>query len=171
MIDFGVTKMMLIGVVALVVIGPEKLPKVARMAGSLFGRAQRYINEVKAEVGREMELDELRKMHDDIKQAAGDMHQSISHTIADTENQLNAGLSATWRDPRDEPDVDMPSLAAQNAEQLMRKIKSFRKKKLASESVPSWYKNKNGRRTRVVSAAARVARYRPSGPTKPTFFH
>ena len=70
MIDLGLSKLALIGVVALVVIGPEKLPRVARMAGSLFGRAQRYINEVKSEVSREIELDELRKMHKDMQEAA-----------------------------------------------------------------------------------------------------
>jgi sec-independent protein translocase protein TatB len=167
MIDFGVTKMMLIGVVALVVIGPEKLPKVARMAGSLFGRAQRYINEVKAEVSREMELDEFRKMHDDIRQAAGEVRQSISGSISEVEDDLNAA----WRDPRDEPAIMQSSLADRDAAQLMRKVKNFRKKKLASEAVPNWYKHKSGRKTRVVSAAARVARYRPSGPNRPTFFH
>ena len=69
MIDLGLSKMALIAVVALVVIGPEKLPKVARMAGSLFGRAQRYMNEVKSEVSREMELDELRKMQKEMQDA------------------------------------------------------------------------------------------------------
>ena len=62
MLDLGLTKMALIGVVALVVLGPERLPGVARTAGALFGRAQRYINDVKAEVSREMELDGLRRM-------------------------------------------------------------------------------------------------------------
>jgi len=66
MIDIAFSKLAIIGAAALVFIGPEKLPKVARMAGTLFGRAQRYINDVKAEVSREMELDELRKMHQDI---------------------------------------------------------------------------------------------------------
>src|SRR5579872_5574452 len=97
MIDFGLTKMMLIGVVALVVIGPEKLPKVARMAGSLFGRAQRYINEVKAEVSREMEFDELRKMHDQVKQAASDVEHSIHRDMAETESELNAAWSGEQR--------------------------------------------------------------------------
>ncbi len=64
MIDLGLSKLAIIGVVALIVIGPEKLPKVARMAGSLYGRAQRYLHDVKAEVSREIELDELRKRRD-----------------------------------------------------------------------------------------------------------
>jgi len=169
MIDFGLTKMMLIGVVALVVIGPEKLPKVARMAGSLFGRAQRYINEVKAEVSREMEFDELRKMHDQVKQAASDVGQSIHRDMAETESDLNATWSGEQRsiggsmgDSMHVPDID----------QMSRKSKDFRKKRLARGAVPAWYKNQNGYRTSVISAAARVARYRPrSMTTKSTFFH
>ena len=62
MFDLGLEKMALIGVVALVVIGPEKLPRVARTVGMLLGKAQRYVNDVKSEVNRSMELDELRKM-------------------------------------------------------------------------------------------------------------
>ena len=78
MIDLGITKIALIGAVALVVIGPEKLPAVARMAGTLFGRAQRYISSVKAEVNREMQMDELRKMQENIREAA-----ETVNTIAD----------------------------------------------------------------------------------------
>src|SRR5471032_1479415 len=78
MIDLGLTKLAVIGVVALIVIGPEKLPKVARMAGSLLGRAQRYLNEVKAEVSREIELDELRKMQKDMQEAAGHVEKSVA---------------------------------------------------------------------------------------------
>ena len=63
MIDIGLSKMALIGAVALIVIGPEKLPRVARTVGTLLGKAQRYVSDVKAEVNRSMELDELRKMN------------------------------------------------------------------------------------------------------------
>jgi sec-independent protein translocase protein TatB len=170
MIDFGLTKMMLIGVVALVVIGPEKLPKVARMAGSLFGRAQRYINQVKAEVGREMELDELRKIHDEVKQAASDVEQSITRNISQTESDLNA----TWADVAGDSAKGVAGTPpdAPDALQLARKIKDFRRKKLARGAVPTWYKQQNGRKTRVISAAARVAMYRPAGMAgKTTFFH
>ena len=52
---------MVIGIVALLVIGPEKLPKVARTLGHLLGRAQRYVNDVKSDINREMQLDELKK--------------------------------------------------------------------------------------------------------------
>jgi sec-independent protein translocase protein TatB len=166
MIDFGLTKMMLIGVVALVVIGPEKLPKVARMAGSLFGRAQRYINDVKAEVSREMELDELRKIHDDAKKAASEVEQSIASQMSQTESELNAAWSGT-------PDAaGTAQRALPDAAQLARKAKDFRRKKLARGALPSWYKQQNGHKTRVMSAAARVAKFRAAGSAgKSTFFH
>jgi sec-independent protein translocase protein TatB len=166
MIDFGLTKMMVIGVVALVVIGPEKLPKVARMAGSLFGRAQRYINEVKAEVSREMEFDELRKMHDDVRQAASDVHQDIARDLAETQSDLNA----VWSD--EQRSIGGSLRTAPDLDQMTRKSRDFRKKRMTRGAVPSWYKNQNGYRTSVISAAARVARYRPSSmASKSTFFH
>jgi sec-independent protein translocase protein TatB len=167
MIDFGLTKMMLIGVVALVVIGPEKLPKVARMAGSLFGRAQRYINDVKAEVSREMELDELRKIHEDAKKAASEVEQSINSHISQTESELNAAWSGT-------PDAadGVTQQALPDAGQVARKIKDFRRKKLARGALPTWYKHQSGRKTRVISAAARVAKFRAAGTAgKSPFFH
>src|SRR6476620_7855590 len=103
MIDLGLTKIALIGVVALVVIGPEKLPKVARMAGSLFGRAQRYINDVKSEVSREIELDELRKMQQDVKEAASSVENSISGSLAEAETELKSG----WGDGDSSFDVPL----------------------------------------------------------------
>jgi sec-independent protein translocase protein TatB len=167
MIDFGLTKMMLIGVVALVVIGPEKLPKVARMAGSLFGRAQRYINDVKAEVSREMELDELRKIHEDAKKAASEVEQSIASHVSQTESEINAAWSGT---PAAVSDADR--YAQPDAGALARKVKDFRRKKLARGALPSWYKHQSGHKTRVISAAARVSKFRAVGAAgKSTFFH
>jgi Tat protein translocase TatB subunit len=80
MIDIGLSKMALIGAVALVVIGPEKLPRVARTVGTLLGKAQRYVSDVKAEVNRSMELDELRKMKDTVETAARDVEKSVHET-------------------------------------------------------------------------------------------
>ena len=62
MIDLGVSKLALIAVVALIVVGPERLPKIARMAGNLFGRAQRYMADVKSEVSRQMDVEEFKKL-------------------------------------------------------------------------------------------------------------
>jgi len=167
MIDIGLSKLALIGVVALVVIGPERLPKVARMAGSLFGRAQRYINDVKAEVTREIELEELRKMKKDVEDAAGEVESGLAKSLDETQNAIheawNGGEASdssttSWR--------NSPGPGA-----LAIKAKNFRKKRLARNSaVPAWYKNQNGRRTHAISAAARVAKFRPIGTGKSADF-
>ena len=77
--------MALIGVVALIVIGPEKLPRVARTVGTLLGKAQRYVSDVKAEVSRSIELDELRKMKDTMTDAAKDMENTIQSNASEIE--------------------------------------------------------------------------------------
>lgn len=164
MIDLGISKLALIGVVALVVIGPERLPKVARMAGTLFGRAQRYINEVKSEVSREIELEELRKMQKEMQEAASSVEQTIAQNISEVENEMRGVQDA----------LSNPLLDTTTPDQIAVKAKDFRKKKLARASaIPSWYKKQSGRRTRVISGAARVAKYRPAGAVRKTsaYFH
>lgn len=164
MIDLGITKLALIGVVALVVIGPEKLPKVARLAGSLFGRAQRYINDVKSEVSREIELDELREIQQEITDAAKDVEHSISRNLAETERELKSG----WGDPKSDA---TPSFSYPTSDHLALKAKDFRRKKLTRTSaIPLWYKQRNGGKTHIISAAARVARYRRGRKVFPSFF-
>jgi sec-independent protein translocase protein TatB len=170
MIDIGLTKIALIGVVALVVIGPEKLPTVARMAGSLFGRAQRYINEVKSEVSREIELDELRKMQKEMQDAATDVEQSISKNI----HAVEKGAHEAWHDTIGDFDAPLvnPLLSTVTPDQLAVKVKDFRRKKLArSSAVPAWYKHRSGHKTRVISAAARVARFSPARAGKSSSFY
>lgn len=81
--------MVVIAVVALIVIGPERLPKVARTLGHLFGRMQRYVNDVKADISREMELDELRKLQATVEDAARAIETSVSKEISNTESELN----------------------------------------------------------------------------------
>lgn len=91
MFDLSFTELMLVGVVALVVIGPEKLPKVARTVGHLLGRAQRYVSDVKGDIQREVELDELRKMKEEMESAA----QSVKGSFAKTEASLKKELSTS----------------------------------------------------------------------------
>jgi sec-independent protein translocase protein TatB len=163
MIDLGLSKLALIGVVALVVIGPERLPKVARMAGTLFGRAQRYINEVKSEVSREIELEELRKMHTDMQQAAGDVEQSIARSMSEVERDVHSA----WNGSSGGGDSVNALREPPTPDQLAVKAKNFRKKKLArSSAIPSWYKRQSGHKTRVISGAARVAKYRPASAAR-----
>jgi len=90
MFDIGFSEIVVIGVVALVVIGPERLPKTARMLGVLFGRLQRYVNEVKSDISREMELDELRKLKSEVQGAARDFQQSVTGATSSVESGLRS---------------------------------------------------------------------------------
>lgn len=149
MLDLGISKMALIGAVALVVIGPEKLPRVARTVGALLGKAQRYVADVKAEVNRSMDLEELRKMKDTVEGAARDVEQSVQTAATDFEkdwSEATAGLSST------------PSAWEPLPPEYKHPGKNWRLKRGA---VPHWYKARTGVRTRALSGAARVARYRP----------
>lgn len=101
MFDIGFSEIVVIAVVALIVIGPERLPKAARTLGHLFGRLQRYVNDVKADINREMELDELRKLQQEVKSAARDIESSVQKAASDfqssaraVEGELNAAASA-----------------------------------------------------------------------------
>lgn len=168
MIDLGLSKIALIGVVALVVIGPEKLPKVARMAGTLYGRAQRYISQVKSEVSREIELEELRKMQQEVRAAASGLEQTIAANLQAAET----GLNTAWQPDEIQPGP-RPARAALTPAQQTARLKKFRRNRLAHTSgVPTWYKRQSGQRAHVQSAAARVARHRPAarGKSRRSFY-
>ncbi|MCA8277089.1 Sec-independent protein translocase protein TatB [Burkholderia sp. AU30280] len=175
MLDLGLSKMALIGVVALVVLGPERLPRVARTAGALFGRAQRYINDVKAEVSREIELDALRTMKTDFEAAARNVETTIHDNLREHEKELNdtwhsavGGLDETAGGAgsygSDTPGA--PSWRGSTAA-LAPKRRNWRVKQAAA---PVWYKRATTRRTHVQSGAARVARHQPASLRRPTRF-
>ena len=82
MFDIGFSEMMVVAVVALIVIGPERLPKVARTLGHMFGRMQRYVNDVKSDISREMELEELRKLQATVEDSARAIETSFTHQIS-----------------------------------------------------------------------------------------
>jgi sec-independent protein translocase protein TatB len=88
MFDIAFSEMLLIGVVALVVIGPERLPKVARTLGHLFGRLQRYVAQVKSDVNREMELSELSKVKSEFEGAAREFQRDIETKMTDAEREI-----------------------------------------------------------------------------------
>jgi len=100
MFDIGFSELLVIAVVALLVIGPERLPKVARTAGHLFGRLQRYVNDVKADIQREMELEELKKLRSQFEDAARSVQESVSEVdqqvraVGDDLNRAAADLAA-----------------------------------------------------------------------------
>ncbi len=160
MIDLGISKLALIGTVALIVIGPEKLPRVARTVGTLLGKAQRYVNDVKAEVSRSMEMDELRKMKDSVESAARDVEQSFERTASTVRDDLEgvAGSESDFTSSTDpEAESDRSWFSPRPAVYTPPR-KNWRVKRGA---MPRWYKLQNGVRTHVQSGAARVARHRP----------
>lgn len=88
MFDIGFSELIVIGLVALVVIGPERLPRVARTAGALLGRAQRYVNDVKSEVRREMEMEDLKKFQAQLEEQARDLENTIHQGVSGAESAL-----------------------------------------------------------------------------------
>lgn len=94
MFDVGFSEMIVIAVVALIVIGPERLPKVARTAGHLLGRLQRYVGDVKSDINREMQLDELKKLQEQVAAEARDMEKQVNEQMTSVESSLNDSIAA-----------------------------------------------------------------------------
>jgi sec-independent protein translocase protein TatB len=157
MLDFGFDKMALIGAVALIVIGPEKLPRVARTVGTLLGKAQRYVADVKAEVNRSIELEELQKMKSQFETAARDVHDTVRKEFDETRSAISGDASA-FGDAAGAAAV----LPYEPTTHWPRSYKPPKKNwRLKRAAVPAWYKQRNGVRTHAQSGAARVARFRP----------
>ena len=94
MFDIGFSELLVIALVALIVIGPQKLPRVARTLGHLAGRLQRYVADVKADINREVELDELRKMKDSVQEAATGIENSVQSELSKAEGDLNSAAES-----------------------------------------------------------------------------
>jgi sec-independent protein translocase protein TatB len=150
MFDIGVTKLAIIGGIALVVIGPEKLPGLAKTIGTLLGRARRYVADVKAEVNRSMELDELKKMKETMETAARDVENTIHTSASDFEK--------SWADVTNTASESLALNATPSFPAYRHPKKKWRLKQGAT---PNWYKARTGTRTKALSGAARVARFRP----------
>lgn len=97
MFDFGFSKLLLIGIVALVVIGPERLPRVARTLGHLYGRLQRYVTQVKADINREMEIAELHKVKTEFESAARSFQSEVEAKVADAEHEIREAHASLER--------------------------------------------------------------------------
>ena len=156
MIDLGISKMALIGAVALIVIGPEKLPRVARTMGALLGKAQRYVSDVKAEVNRSMELDELKKMKDTVEGAARDVESTI---------QTSASASDFEKEWAETTGTAATALSTELLTVPPEYKHPQKKWRIKQGATPNWYKARAGVRTRALSGAARVARFRPYKPS------
>ncbi len=157
MIDFGFDKIALIGAVALIVIGPEKLPRVARTVGHLFGKAQRYVSDVKAEVNRSIELEELKKMKTEFEDAARDVKQSVEREV----QEAGTAFDQEWRSAT----AGLEGPGSSSSSSTIAPQPSYRHPKknwrLKRGAMPQWYKQRHGVRAKAQSGAARVARFRP----------
>ena len=160
MIDFGFDKIALIGAVALIVIGPERLPKVARTVGHLVGKAQRYVADVKAEVNRSIELEELKKMKTQFEDAARNVESTVQQEI----HQTRADFESTWGDAAG-LGHGSDTAALHDGATPSSLVPAYRhpgkKWRLKRAAVPQWYRQRHGVRGHVQSGAARVARFRP----------
>jgi len=115
MFDIGISEIMVIAVVALIVLGPEKLPKTARTLGHLFGRLQRYVADVKADINRELQLEELKKLQAEVKTAATSFESSMSAAATEiqsnvraVETDLNAAAAGSAAEPTAAAPVALP---------------------------------------------------------------
>jgi sec-independent protein translocase protein TatB len=150
LLDIGVTKIAIIGAIALVVIGPDKLPGLAKTVGTLLGRARRYVADVKEEVNRSMELDELKKMRETVETAARDVENTIQTSSAE--------FKKNWSEATDLANESSLDSAYSYSPQYKHPKKNWRLKVAAT---PNWYKARTGTRSKAQSGAARVARFRP----------
>ena len=124
MFDIGFSEMVVVGVVALIVIGPERLPKVARTAGHLYGRLQRYVSSVKSDISQEIQLDEMRRVGQEFKEsihsAATDLKQEATVVDDYLRNELEGVTQAVTQVSRDMPEpAPQPALADSPAQQSL----------------------------------------------------
>jgi sec-independent protein translocase protein TatB len=119
MFDVGISEIMVIAVVALIVLGPEKLPKTARTLGHLFGRLQRYVSDVKADINRELALEELKKMQAEVTTAATEFKASVSSAAEDVQSKVNAveaDLNSAANEMKAETPIEIASPAEPEAQ-------------------------------------------------------
>ena len=163
MIDLGISKLTLIGIVAVLVVGPDKLPGVARTAGTLLGRLQRYVNGLKAEINQVTELDELRRMKQDMQRAASNFERDLHSMAAEVRHDL--GVAKTFNGCNDVEDVEDCSTWVHSSSAIETNRQPTRTNwRIKRAATPQWYKARHRVRTSALSGAARVARYRPKKP-------
>ncbi len=102
MFDVAFSELLIAAVVALIVIGPERLPKVARQAGEWLGKIQRYVNDVKSDVGRQMQIEELRRMQTEITEAAHELKKSVEQGAAEVHKEVDSLSAAIAGEPEAE---------------------------------------------------------------------
>lgn len=153
MIDFDFAKCVVIALVALVVLGPQRLPYVARTAGALLGRAQRYFNQIKTEVAREIELEEIREMKGGLEQAAASLQDLFSRTARQTAHELNGMFVGDIRPTKSDTDANHSGSALAVANRSRMRRSQWRARQTVQ---PLWYKRAMLKRSRLTSSAVHV---------------
>ncbi|MBN3855023.1 Sec-independent protein translocase subunit TatB [Paraburkholderia sp. Ac-20340] len=160
MFDFALSKMAMIGVVSLVVLGPERLPRVARTSGALLGRAQRYIHSVREEVSREIELAEIRQAVKEVESSARLLETSLHDGMHKVESLAHAATTPESMTPTaalPAPDANVHTAPPfVRADEIIAQMQA-RRRRLRSRQVtlPKWYKRASTRRGKLASGAAR----------------
>lgn len=113
MFDIGFTELMIVALVGLIVIGPERLPKVARTVGHLLGRLQRYVGDVKSDINREMQLEDLKKLQVQVAEQARDMERQVNDQLQSVETSLNQSILDSAAKPA-AADTASPTTAEQS---------------------------------------------------------
>lgn len=106
MFDIGLSEMAIVAVVALIVLGPERLPKVAKQAGEWIGKLRRYVDDVKSDINRQMELEELRKMQAEVTSAASELQSSVQSVVGETQaslSEIGSAFDSTNSSATDKP--------------------------------------------------------------------
>ncbi|RCS58569.1 Sec-independent protein translocase protein TatB [Parvibium lacunae] len=156
MFDVSFSELAIVGTVALLVLGPEKLPKVAKAAGEWVGKAQRYVSEVKGQINREIAAGELKNMRETLQNAAQELRsgvQEVERDLSTLENEIVPPLQ-----------VDVSADPYHLNEQRPQTMYSWRprRKKMAHKRyvIPKWYKQMQQPRTKLLSGAARMQRHK-----------
>lgn len=155
MIDLGLSKLAVIGIVALIVIGPKNLPTTARMLGTLFRRAQRYISQVKAEISQQIELETLRTLQDDLMHTTNTLHDELDQ----------ASRLMTLQNTSSTPPLQLSKSI--NIRKAKKRISTWhcRQTLFIKKNLRQQHLN-----TRLLSGAARVKRYRQFLISEKNFF-
>jgi len=115
MFDLGFSELVIVAVIGLIVLGPERLPKVARQVGQWLGKLQRYVSDVKSDISRQMELEELRKLQTEVKDAASNLESSFNATVSEAQSEFDAisgSLQGTAAEGAEEPRTDWDKVYA-----------------------------------------------------------
>lgn len=115
MFDLGFSELVVIAVVTLIVVGPERLPRVARTAGHLLGRLQRYVSDVKSDIQREMQLEELKKLQQQVEQQARELESSVRTEVAQVESEVGSTVAEVERPLAPEQGREVPARASSPA--------------------------------------------------------